>query len=229
VKGNSALELLFNPEEGTMNLKSKILGFVATAALALGIGGSALADGAQQSVTYSINSAGTLSVAIIHASNFSATNFTLSASSPTNSASYDFTVTDMRGTGAGWSVTVGASDFSDGTHTVTGATMYSSNNTHWATQLPGGLSEIAPTDSTSFKFTPASVATGVSALNSGANIINSSRTLLGSQAGVSAVGAHPNGTGAFSSEQALFLTFPNAVAVGTYTTTITLTLAGALP
>jgi hypothetical protein len=212
-----------------MNLKGKIFGLAAAALMTLGISGSAFAADAQQNVTYSINSVGTLSVAIIHASNFSATNFTLGASSPTNSASYDFTVTDMRGTGAGWSVNVAASDFTDGNgHTATDATMYSANNTFWASQLPTGLSQIAPTAQTAFRFTPASVSTGVSAINSGANIINSSRTLLGSTAGVSTVGAQPNGTGAFSSEQALFLTFPNAVAAGTYTTTVTLTLGPAL-
>lgn len=214
-----------------MNLKAKVIGFAATAALALGIGGSALATPAAptQNVQVQITAGSTFSVAFIHATNFGSAAFTLGVqnSATIPSASYDFTVTDMRGTGAGWNVKVSSTDFTDGaSHTATGAVLSTTNNTQWASFLPGGAQS-----ANGWVAGAGSITTGVTRVDPGfgANLIGAMQTILQSSNGVSTVGAQPNGTGTFSSEHALFLAFPAAVAAGTYTATVTLTLTSGLP
>jgi hypothetical protein len=213
-----------------MNFKSKIVGFVATAVVALGIGGSALATpaGPTQNVQVQIGAGTQFSVAFIHATNFGNAAFSLGVqnSATIPSASYDFTVTDLRGTGDGWHVNVSSTDFTNGPVTATGAVLSTTNNTQWASFLPGGAQS-----ANGWVAGAGSITTGVTRVDPGfgANLIGTERTVLQSSNGVSLIGAQPNGTGTFSSEHALFLAFPAAVAAGTYTSTVTLTLTSGLP
>jgi hypothetical protein len=51
--------------------------------------------------------------------------------------------------------------------------------------------------------------------------------IISGASGVS--GVTPNATGAFSAKESMWYTFPAAVAVGTYNSTLTLTLTSVIP
>ncbi|HEY7036977.1 MAG TPA: WxL domain-containing protein [Thermomicrobiales bacterium] len=198
----------------------KVLGLAAAALVAVGISGSALADAPTKVVTYQITQGTQLSVVIDSATNFGNSPFTLGVqnSATASSASYNYTVTDMRGNGKGWNLNVSSSDFTDGDgDTVPGAKMQTSNNLWWNPATSAGYTAEAH-----------SVTNGITYTSNFSNIIGAGRNILQAAPGTLS-GVYPNGTGVFHSQEALFLEFPNAVAAGTYKATITLTLTSAQP
>jgi len=198
--------------------KRAFLSLIAALVMMVSAGGAALATDPTASTNVSLTvTAGTqLSIAITGSNNFPNAPFSLTG--PTNwtySAYYNVQVTDLRGTGVGWNVTASASQF---TPVVTGAKLQNSNNYcggNWA-----GPQICA---------TPGSILNGVSVVAGSPDIIAAPASILKSTAG-SAPGPLPNGTGVFTTQEAVFYNgFPAGLQAGTYTSTITLTLSGSAP
>ena len=78
-------------------------------------------------------------------------------------------------------------------------------------------------------YTAGSITNGVSIVAGSPDIIAGPANIIGSTAGHTPA-PQPNGTGTFSTNETLYFTnFPNALQVGTYLTTVTLTLTSATP
>ncbi|MCC6704588.1 MAG: hypothetical protein IT334_06905 [Thermomicrobiales bacterium] len=136
----------------------------------------------------------------------------------TNSTYYTMQVVDLRGTGIGWNVMASASPFTNG---LTTGQVQNTNNTQW--------SGICGPVVVGFCAAPGSFSNGVSSYLTSLNISTSQQLLLSSTNGT-APGPVPNGTGTFTQQSAIYYTgVPAGLAVGTYTTTITLTLTGSEP
>src|SRR5438309_1806377 len=112
-----------------MNLKSKFAGIATAGVLALSLGGAAIASSPDQAViTLDITPGTQLSVVVDSALPFYSQPFTLGNSSPYYSTSYYYTVTDLRGTGAGWTVSASTAGFEDASNTpIPGQALHSSN------------------------------------------------------------------------------------------------------
>ena len=218
-----------------MNVKLKFFGLVATAIVLLGISSPALAqdgDDDEQDVDLTITSTDIFSIEVFHSTNFPDTQFTLDGldSGNVGNASYDFEVTDLRGTGDGWNVNVASSEFAnvDTLAVVPDAELHSTNNSDYASFFSSPLPpHSVDVEADQFGSTSGSVRTGVSANSVWDDIIGSGHVLLSSDDGVD--GVFPNGTGYFQDEEALYLNFPGAVAAGTYEATVTLTLTSGNP
>jgi hypothetical protein len=197
----------------------RIVGVVAALLLALSVSGPAYAATSDSTnVSLTITAGTQFSVDITNSNNFPNQPFSLgNPGNFTYSAFFNTEVVDLRGTGAGWNVNASATAF---TPVVPGGTLpLYSNGLYW---LPCAAV-------TGFCATPGSISNGVSAyLGSYGNIIATPSLLISAAPGV--VAAQPNGTGTFSTQDVVYYNnFPNALAVGTYTTTITLTLTSATP
>lgn len=199
-----------------MNLK-RILALGAALLLSLSLTGPALADPSPDTTSVQVEiTAGTqFSVDITSSlSDFGDVPFALGwqACNWGCMAYYNYSVTDMRGTGAGWQVNAQAGNFTGGPNNavVPGANLFRSNEVYWN---PGG-----------FTAAPGSVSAGVTvgAQDSPTLIMNSSSLIIKGTTGVS--GVTPNATGTFSAKESMWFTFPDSVAAGTYTSTLTLTL-----
>jgi hypothetical protein len=207
-----------------MSFKSRVFALAATAAIALGIAAPAMADDSE-TFSFTITSGSQFSVEITHFdSTFGNAQFTLGVqnSSTVASASYVFKVIDLRGTGAGWNVKASSTGFFNTTTNdeIQGAALHSSNNTPWASNIPA--------DPDGFYPAPGSIEAGVTATSAWTpSLIGAGRVLLKAAPGTP--DSIPNGTGTFSDEEALYLDFPNAIAVGTYTATVLLTLTSGAP
>jgi hypothetical protein len=198
----------------------RVLATVAAFALTLVSIGTAFATPVGDSEDFNlIVTAGTeLSVEITLSGDFDAVPFSLAGpANYTDSAYFNSVVVDMRGTGAGWNVTASASPF---TPAIPGATLHMSNNTLWS-----GLC----TPAASFCASPGSISNGISHYSGGPNIMGTSVTMIGSIAGTTSAPA-PYGTGTFGMQTAIYYNnIPDALAVGTYETTVTLSIAGLAP
>jgi hypothetical protein len=193
-----------------MNLKAKTLGLLAAGLLALGVASPALADDTHD-VTYTINEGPTFSVEFTGGTNFSPIIYTLGDASPGFSAAMYYTVTDLRGTGDGWTVNASTAGFTsvNTDAEVPGETLRATNLEYpW---VDGVLST-----STN------SILTGVNAHANWSSLMGGGATVASATAGLD--GVFPNGTGAFNIGDALYLQFPFGVAADTYTATIQLTL-----
>lgn len=196
---------------------SRLAGIAAALLLALSVGGSALAAAPSDNTNVQVEiTAGTeFSVDITSSlSDFGDVPFALGYQSCNWGcmAYYDYSVTDKRGTGAGWLVHASAGDFTGGPNNavVPGANLFRSNEVYWN---PGG-----------FTAASGSISTGVTvgAQDTPTLIMNTSSLIIKGTSGVS--GVTPNATGTFSAKESMWFTFPNSVAVGTYTSTLLLTL-----
>jgi hypothetical protein len=211
-----------------MNLRYKLAALGAAALMMLGMSGAAMAADDTTNHTFTITAGSEFSIDAFQNSNFGTVAFSLTNPQQwnVNSASFDYKVTDLRGNGKGWTVNAASPGFFNtvGNVAVTGEDLTATNNTPWATNLPGGLT---PSGDGRFRWATGAVGTSaVSTTNSG-SILGSGRTLM--QAADGTPGNIPNGTGEFYDENALFLYFPPAIAAGTYTATVTLTLTSVLP
>ncbi len=202
-----------------MKLK-RLAGAAAALLLGLSMAAPALADTTDSTnVSLTITAGTQFSVEITDSNNFPNQQFTLgNPGNFTYSAHYNLEVVDMRGTGAGWNVSANASAF---TPAVPGSTLPDYNN---------GLYWLSCAAATGFCASTGSISNGVSVHSSAfGNIIGTPSTLFKALPGTTA-GPQPNGTGTFSTQEVVYYNnFPNALAVNTYTTTITLTLTSATP
>jgi hypothetical protein len=204
--------------------KRMTIAIVAAFMTVLSMAGSALAvappsDSANVSLTIT---AGTqFSVDIINSNNFPTKVFSLTGPANfTDSAFYELEVIDLRGTGAGWNVVASASPF---TPAILNAGLATSNNGPWA-GLP-----LCSSPAAGFCAGPGSISNGVSVVAGSPNIMSTASSIFASAAGQTAAPS-PFGTGTFQTEEAVYYTgLPPALSVGTYTTTITLTLQGTAP
>lgn len=202
-----------------MNFK-RITGVAAALLLALTMAGTALAVDPSDStdVSLTINAGSQFSVDITNSNNFPSRTFSLGATGNYSySAFYNLQVVDLRGTGAGWNVTASGSAF---TPAVPGSGLPTVNN---------GLYWLACAAATGFCADSGSISDGVSVVAGSPDIIAAPGSIFKSSAGTTAAPS-PYGTGTFSTQEVVYYTgFPNALAVGTYTTTVTLTLSGTAP
>ena len=186
--------------------------------LTLSMAGMAAADPptAQTDVSLEITEGSEFSVAITNSNDFPTRTFSLGA--PGNyaySAFYNVQVTDMRGTGDGWDVIASASAFDPA---VPGSGLPTVNNGPWATGLT-----CTPTPA-GFCSSAGSIDNGVSVVAGSPDIIAAPASIFTSATGMTPA-PQPFGTGVFSTQEIVYYTgFPNALAVGTYTTTVLLTL-----
>jgi hypothetical protein len=206
-----------------MKLK-KTLGLLAAVALALSMAGPALADTDTENVDYVITAGTQFSIEItdgpITGSNTSTAAFeqpfTIGDWPVCNwscTASYTYEVTDLRGTALGWNVKASASAFTGTLGTVSGAELY--------TYGP-------PDPDTNFTAGPGSISSGVSINLAIPNIMTTPDLIIQAAPGVNS-SVQPNGAGTFSDLEVLQVVFPTAIAVGTYTSVLTLTLASGAP
>lgn len=205
-----------------MNITHRLAAVAAAALMSLGVVAPAFAADATSSHDFTINAGTEFSIEVLRSTNFSPVSFNLTDPQQWNAGngSFDYKVTDLRGTGEGWVVTANSDGFvnKDTNVPVDGESLTATNNTQWATGLPAGL--VSGTD---FRYETGAVGVGaVSTVNSGS--ILGGRTLMSASAGTP--GNIPNGTGVFYQEQAVYLYFPPAIAAGTYQATVTLTLTG---
>jgi hypothetical protein len=198
----------------------RMAGAVAALLLAMSVSGPAFAATSDSTnVSLTITPGTQFSVDITNSNNFPNQPFSLgNPGNFTYSAFFNLEVVDLRGTGAGWNVNASATPFTPAV--PTGTLPLYSNGLYW---LPCAAV-------TGFCAGPGSISNGVSAyLSSYGNIINTPSLLISATPGT-APGPQPNGTGTFSTQDVVYYNnFPNALAVGTYTTTITLTLTSATP
>lgn len=200
-----------------MKLKGKIFGLAAAALMMLGVSGSAFAaENSSYVSTYTITAGTDFSVAIDSATPFQSKTFTLGDSSPQYSSTYFYTVTDLRGTGDGWTVKSGTAGF--GTDPVTGPFIPGQQvrvtNFYW--QNADGI------DHTNLD--PNAITTGIGGKSNWTSIMTpGGAQVLRAITGVTDF--HPNGSGVFHSGDTLYVQFPYGVAAGTYSATITLTLS----
>jgi hypothetical protein len=194
-----------------VNLKSKILGVLGAAVIAAGFAAPTLA--ADRDFEYQITANDTLTVAFDGGTNFAAKSFTVGNASPQYSASYTYTVTDLRGTGDGWNVKASTAGFFNSDDVaVPGAVLHATNLTKWS----DGLGYTADTNA---------ITNGVSTISSWSpSLIGDGRVLIKATPGLYN-GVFPNGTGVFHSGDALYLEFPFGVAADTYTATLQLTIS----
>jgi hypothetical protein len=204
-----------------VGLKSKIAGFLAAAVVAIGIAAPALADD-DADVSFEILEGDELSVQILHASNFTAVDFNLLQTINWNAGngSVDLKVTDLRGTGAGWSVKASStgffSDLDD--DPIEGSTLGVSNNTAWAT------GPYTPASASGFSAEAGSNSTGVTApATSNSSILGSGQTILTAAPGIT--NSYPHGSGYFHQQDVFYLSFPAGIAAGTYSATVLLTIS----
>ena len=194
---------------------------IAAAALSLAMVGAApaFADTTDTAnFELEITAGSELSVEITSSNNFPDVAFSL-AGPPnwTASAFYNMKVVDMRGTGAGWTVTGSASPF---TPAIPGAALQQTNNTLWS-----GLCSPAGT----FCAAPGSISNGVAHYASSPNVMGTTINVMWSAAGTTPAPA-PYGTGTFTMQNVVYYNnIPDALAVGVYTTTLTLSIAGLAP
>lgn len=186
----------------------KLLGVIFALALITGLAMPVTA--APGDISFTITPGTELSVVVTSSTNFPDRAFSLTGPPNfTDSAAYNYTVTDLRGNGLGWNVQASASAFSP---VVPGSGLSSSNNTQWS--VPAGYTVALS----------GSITAGVGFTPSGNNIIATSRKVLFGNPGI--VAAVPNATGKFSAQEAVYYTgFPVAAAAGTYSTTVTLTIS----
>jgi hypothetical protein len=203
-----------------VNFKLKALGLAATGLMAIGMAAPAFAADPSDStdITFEITTTDQFSVEITDSTDFQSEPFTLDPSTYnfTIQAFYDYQVTDLRGTPSGWNVNSSATEFTntDTNATVQDAALYTGNNTQWDLSTPDG-------------FIPATGSNpdGVSIAVSSDNIIPDGHVIIHSAAGVTPPNNQVQGAGQFSAQEALYLTFPSVVEAGTYSSTLTLTLA----
>ena len=204
--------------------KRAFLSLVAALVMMVSAGGAALATdpaSTTNDVTLTITENGPFSVEVVRSINFPDRQFTLGpALNYTAQASYWLKVTDMRGTGAGWKTTASASPFNPN---VPGSALISANNgIYTGCYLPGF------TDQGAYCSGPNAVAVGPFVHGSD-NITTGAAQIFASTAGQTAAPS-PYGTGAFETQETLYYVgFPNALQVGTYTSTVTFTLYGSAP
>ena len=201
------------------------LAFVSAVMLATSVTGVALAEVVNPqdttNVSLEVTAGSQFSIDIIGSNNFPDEQFTLDGPANfTDSAYYNLEVVDLRGTGAGWNVLASASPF---TPAIPGSGLASSNNGQWANlplcSLPGA----------GFCAGAGSVPNGVSVVSGSPNIMAGAASIFASAQGLT-LAPSPYGTGTFQTQEAVYYTgLPDALAVGTYTTTITLTLQGTAP
>ena len=201
----------------------KLFAFVAALTLTLVMAGSAIAEVPPSSTDseefdLQILANEQFSVEITNSGNWASTQFSLTGPANwTASTFYNLQVIDMRGTGAGWYVSANASEFSPN---IPGAQIHNTNNTNWS-----GLC----VTSAGYCASAGSITNGVGVFAGSPNLVNSPTNLLWATAGLTPL-VQPNGTGTFSQQNAIYYSnLPAALAVGTYTTTITLTLTGQEP
>jgi hypothetical protein len=200
-----------------MKLKGKILGLAAATLMTLGVSGSAFAaDNSSITTTYTINAGTDFSVVIDSATSIQSKTFTLGDSSPQYSNTYYYTVTDMRGTGDGWTVKSSSAGF--GTDPVDGPFIPGQQihvtNLYW--QTTDGLNHS--------NLDPNAITNGIGGKSNWTNIlVPGGAQVLRATPGV--VDFKPNGTGVFHAADTLYINFPFGVAAGTYQATVTLTLS----
>jgi hypothetical protein len=130
-----------------------------------------------------------------------------------------FTVTDATGSGAGWHITVSATQFTTGTKTLANTGSFSltgSVTSLTATTAPtaacgGGSSCVLPTNGTTY---PVAVTTATTAPPPVTIYATAAATGLGT-IGIGAPGANPVGW---------WVVLPGSVAAGAYTSTVTMTI-----
>jgi hypothetical protein len=203
----------------TMRIRKLLVGFAAVAMAFTSVGSvMAVDDTADQNYNLVVTANAQLSVAITASSNFSPVPFTL-AGPPnfTDSAYYNMEVIDMRGTGVGWNVVAYATPF---VPAIPGATLHNTNNTFWS-----GLCAPAAL----FCAAPGSISDGVAHFAGSPNVMGNSTTIMWSAAGQTA-DPSPFGTGTFTMQNVLYYNnIPDALTVGNYATTLTLSLTGTAP
>jgi hypothetical protein len=210
-------------KEQTVMRKQMTFAIVSAFMLAASMAGAARAVDPSDSVDVSLTvTAGTqFSVEILNSNNFPDEVFTLDGPANfTDSAFYELEVVDLRGTGAGWNVVASASPF---TPAIPGAGLATTNNGQWA-GLP-----LCSSPAAGFCAGPGSISNGVSVVAGSPNIMSAASSIFTSAAGQTAAPS-PFGTGTFQTEEAVYYTgLPDALSVGTYTTTVLLTLQGTAP
>lgn len=200
-----------------MKLK-QLAGAAAALLLALSIGAPALADTSDHTdITLNVLAGTEFSVQITDSKDFNDQAFSLGApGNYTAQAWYNLQVVDMRGTGAGWNVSASASAFSPAV--PTSGLVTANNGPYWSCMNPAG-----------YCYSSGSITNGVGITSGSPDIIAGAANVISSTAGHTAA-PQPNGTGTFSTNETLyFINFPNALQVGTYSTTVTLTLTSAIP
>jgi hypothetical protein len=209
----------FPNRSNEMQFRKLIAGFAAVA-LALTTAGSALAVDDSESVNFNlvVTANAQLSVDITASSNFTPVPFTLAGPANwTESAYYNMRVIDMRGTGVGWNVVAYATPF---VPNIPGAALQHGNNTLWS-----GLCTPAAT----FCAAAGSISNGVAHYTGSPNVMGNSTTIMWSAAGQTAAPS-PYGTGTFTMQNVVYYNnIPDALTVGNYATTLTLSLTGTAP
>lgn len=169
-----------------------------TAALAL----VPAAANASTSVTFTVSS-GTLSIAEPSAQANLGSATATALGTTVSGALGSTTVTDNRGSLAGWTVTMTGSDFSDGA-TPTPDTIAANQAVAWVSSVPTPTSGVAVVSTTYL-----TAATGLTLTTSGQTFMTATTT------GSNVVSYNPN----------LQVTIPSTAVAGTYTGTITQTVA----
>jgi hypothetical protein len=203
----------------------RILGAAAAALLAVSFAGTAMATDpstATVDVSVKITAQTAFSVEVVKSIDFAAAPFTLGAPlNYTAQSSYWLEVTDMRGTGGGWNVTAQASAF---TPSVPGSGLVTVNNGPYTGCFLPGFSDQGP-----YCSGPLAVSTGVGVVGGSPNIIGAASSIFASTAGLTSAPS-PYGSGSFETQETLYYVgFPNALAVGSYSSTVTFTLSGLAP
>ena len=199
----------------------RVFGIIAALLMTFGVAAPALAVDDTTTVNVTITAGTQFSVDITSASSsFPSDDFALgyNACNWGCMAYYNYKVTDLRGTGNGWTVNAKASNFVSGPPNnaiVPGANLFRSNE---VSQNPSGFTASA-----------GSISTGVSVgtQDNPTLIMNTSSLIISGASGMS--GVTPNATGEFSAKESMWYTFPNSVAAGSYNSTLTLTLTSVIP
>lgn len=180
------------------NRRSPLFGMVTAAALSLLLVGPALAE--TTSTTVSVTG-GTRTLSV-PATTTAFTAVEINGTSQPTTTALDFTVSDFTGTGAGWAVTASATQFA-GSGTAAGKTLP-------VNSLSLSASAVTPQDDA------VAGPTGAAA----ANLDDSTDKTISS-----ADGATDQGMGEYDHSGTLTLTVPGNVFAGSYSSTITLTVA----
>jgi hypothetical protein len=194
----------------------RIFGAIAALGLAFSIAAPALAQSTDSTNKTLTITAGTQFSVEITSADSSWASVPFSLAGPANwtaSSPYNVKVVDLRGTGKGWTVSASASAFTP--VDIPSAQLLTQNNTG---NSCGG-----------FCAGSLSVSAGVTAITAAQDIKAGSKTLISSESGTIA-GPKPKGSGEFTFQEVVYYNgVPAALAAGSYTTTITLTLTSVIP